>query len=170
MLLKHYLGQAFCQIAIYGKTFCQAATDTWDLFQRSGIAAIANDNIIGTVLVMGSFFGGLFVGAVGAIITLIFPDLNLDVYAMFLIGFVVRLECTFSQASDRIRNPLPYHASGWLDSGLHFCLFRWEPWSVALPQPLSLQSLHGSWPKHSACKLIGSVERWIIERINSFII
>jgi hypothetical protein len=37
------------QVAIYGKTYCRAAKDTWHLVHSHGIQAIVNDNIIGTL-------------------------------------------------------------------------------------------------------------------------
>lgn len=101
ILSAHSIFQAFCQIAIYGKTFCQAATDTWDLFQRSGIgnptthsnshflAALANDNIIGSVLVMGSFFGAFVVGGIGALIAKLIGGDVAVITAMFIVGLVV---------------------------------------------------------------------------------
>jgi len=91
-LVRYFNHYAFCQVAIYGKTFCTAATDTWQLLQRSGIAAIANDNIIGGVLLVGSLFGGVVVGGVGALLTLAWPELGPPVVLFFVgaaVGFVM---------------------------------------------------------------------------------
>lgn len=92
--------QAFCQVAIYGKPFCTAASDTWELIKRSGIgkavgkqiltgvAAIANDNIIGGILLTGSLFGAVVVGGVGALISLAWPSLGTPM-ALFFVGALV---------------------------------------------------------------------------------
>jgi hypothetical protein len=53
---------AFTQIAIYGKPYCKAASDTWALLTSSGIQALINDDITGAVL----FFASLMTGLVGA--------------------------------------------------------------------------------------------------------
>eukprot|EP01127_Copromyxa_protea_P013139 TRINITY_DN3497_c0_g1_i1.p1 TRINITY_DN3497_c0_g1~~TRINITY_DN3497_c0_g1_i1.p1 ORF type:complete len:440 (-),score=86.80 TRINITY_DN3497_c0_g1_i1:71-1348(-) len=87
-LVRYFNHYAFCQVAIYGKTFIKAANDTWDLFQRSGIAQLANDNIIGGVLMTGSLLGASVVGSVGALIGLIAPQYGEPV-VLFFVGFVI---------------------------------------------------------------------------------
>jgi hypothetical protein len=47
-LLEYFNQYAYAQIAIYGKSYCRAAKDTWHLVHSHGIQAIINDNIIGT--------------------------------------------------------------------------------------------------------------------------
>lgn len=48
-LIKYFNSYAYTQIAIYGKSFVGAASDTWGLFKRTGIEAVVNDNLIDTV-------------------------------------------------------------------------------------------------------------------------
>jgi len=67
-LLKYFNHYAFAQVAIYGKTFCQAAKATWELIFSHGFEAIVNDNLIDTVLWMGCLLGGI-VTAVGGGLT-----------------------------------------------------------------------------------------------------
>jgi hypothetical protein len=45
-------------VAIYGKSYCEAAKDTWSLIKARGVEAIINDNLVGNVLVMGAVFIG----------------------------------------------------------------------------------------------------------------
>jgi len=54
-LMQYFNQYAFAQIAIYGKTYCQAAKDTWDLVHSHGVEAIINDNLIGNVTTMACF-------------------------------------------------------------------------------------------------------------------
>jgi hypothetical protein len=37
---------AFAQVAIYGKDYCQAAHDTWELIKARGVDLIINDDLI----------------------------------------------------------------------------------------------------------------------------
>ena len=56
-LVTYFNVYAFTQVAIYGKTYCEAANDTWALFKRVGMEAIINDDIIGGVLAFASIIG-----------------------------------------------------------------------------------------------------------------
>jgi len=89
-LMRYFNHYAFCQVAIYGKTFCQAAKATWHLFETSGFEAIANDNLIDGVLWMGIFFNSLVTGGVGALIGFLMytEDTSMITY-FFVIGFFI---------------------------------------------------------------------------------
>ena len=55
-LVRYFNYYAYTQIAIYGKSFIQAAKDTFTLFKERGLDAIVNDDVISTTctfLVMG---------------------------------------------------------------------------------------------------------------------
>ena len=52
-------------MAIYGKSFCKAAKDTWKLIKDRGVEAVINDNLIGNVLTMGAILIGVLCGAFG---------------------------------------------------------------------------------------------------------
>jgi len=90
-LIRYFNHYAFCQVAIYGKTFCEAATSTWELICHAGLEAIANDNLIGGVLNMGILFGAILTGAVGAGLGLVFTAFGngMDVYVMFILGLII---------------------------------------------------------------------------------
>jgi hypothetical protein len=64
-LVEFFNQYAFVHVAIYGKSFCDSAKDTWKMVKESGIDAIINDNLVGTVLGMGC----LAVGAVAGTVT-----------------------------------------------------------------------------------------------------
>jgi hypothetical protein len=64
-LLEYFNKYAFTQVAIYGKNYCTAAKDTWELAKSRGLDAVINDNLIGNVLVLGSIFVGLITAVIG---------------------------------------------------------------------------------------------------------
>lgn len=87
-LIEYFNMYAFTQVAIYGKTYCQAAKDTWTLVKSRGVDAIVNDNLISGVLILGAFLGGVATAVVGGIVALIaIPEWWLGLaFVCFLIG------------------------------------------------------------------------------------
>lgn len=62
-----YVNQyAFAQVAIYGKSYCEAAHATWELFKVRGFEALINDSLVGVALGFASLMGGLTGAAVSA--------------------------------------------------------------------------------------------------------
>lgn len=51
-----------------GKPYCQAASDTWNLLQSSGITALVNDDITGAALFFAALISGLVGAAVAALL------------------------------------------------------------------------------------------------------
>lgn len=47
--INHY---AFCEIAVYGKSFCNAGKDVMALLSRNGMDVIVNDDLIGNVILV----------------------------------------------------------------------------------------------------------------------
>ncbi|KAJ3110719.1 putative choline transporter, neither null mutation nor overexpression affects choline transport [Phlyctochytrium bullatum] len=64
-LLEYFNKYAYTQVAIYGKSYCDAAKSTWRLIQTRGLEAVINDSLIGNVLFIGSLMGGLVCAFVG---------------------------------------------------------------------------------------------------------
>jgi len=58
-LIEYFNQYAFAHVAIYGKPFCQAGKDTWNMILDRGIEAIINDNLVGNVLGMLSILAGV---------------------------------------------------------------------------------------------------------------
>jgi hypothetical protein len=71
-ILQYLNKYAYSQVAIYGKDYCSAAKATWTLFKTRGFEALANDNLIGSVL----FIGALTVGMVCASVGLLYVKLS----------------------------------------------------------------------------------------------
>jgi len=87
-LVTYFNVYAFTQVAIYGKPYCEAASDTWNLFKRVGIDAIINDDIIGGVLAFASFIGACMVGAIAAVMAKF--AFSIDYWGYWVaIGFIV---------------------------------------------------------------------------------
>ncbi|KAJ3340942.1 putative choline transporter, neither null mutation nor overexpression affects choline transport [Gonapodya sp. JEL0774] len=66
-LVEYFNVYAFAEVAIYGKDYCSAAKDTWNLVKRKGVDAIINDSLIGNVLGMGTLLIGVLCAAVGGL-------------------------------------------------------------------------------------------------------
>lgn len=62
---------AFSGIAIYGNGFIPTAKRTWSLIQDRGIEALINDNLIGSVLFMGTLLVGMLSSLLGYLYLLI---------------------------------------------------------------------------------------------------
>ncbi|KAF9184076.1 putative choline transporter, neither null mutation nor overexpression affects choline transport [Haplosporangium sp. Z 767] len=56
---------AFTQVAMYGKPFVKAASDTWEMIKDRGVDAIINDSLVGNVLGMGSLLVAVLSGLYG---------------------------------------------------------------------------------------------------------
>eukprot|EP00906_Rhabdomonas_costata_P030753 RCo043509 len=67
-LMQYFNEYAYCQVAIYGKGFLEAARDTWTLVQNCGLTAVINDNLISTTLVMVSVVLSLLAGLTAALV------------------------------------------------------------------------------------------------------
>jgi len=92
-LIRYFNMYAFTQVAIYGKTYCEAAKDTWELIKSHGIQAIINDNLISNVLLLGAFLGGAITALTGGIIGYAWASeywVGLAVTG-FIIGFVMSM-------------------------------------------------------------------------------
>jgi hypothetical protein len=92
-LAQYFNLYAFTQVAIYGKSFCKAAKDTWSLIKSHGIEAIINDNLISGVLTMGALVGGVMCALIGGLAGLSTVPSYWVVCAVFgfFIGFVMVL-------------------------------------------------------------------------------
>jgi len=88
-LIAYFNLYAFTQVAIYGKSYCRAAKDTWTLIKSHGIQAIINDDIISGVLNLGCFLIGFICAAVGALVSLaLVPSYWITFLILgFLLGF-----------------------------------------------------------------------------------
>eukprot|EP00003_Mantamonas_plastica_P011991 TRINITY_DN2198_c0_g1_i1.p1 TRINITY_DN2198_c0_g1~~TRINITY_DN2198_c0_g1_i1.p1 ORF type:complete len:450 (+),score=86.66 TRINITY_DN2198_c0_g1_i1:577-1926(+) len=96
--LVHYFNHyAFTQVAIYGKPYCAAATDTWNMIKDRGFEAIVNDNLISNVLWFGCFISGVISACISGIwaysIRSISQEWPVAVTIGFFIGFVMMLTC-----------------------------------------------------------------------------
>jgi len=92
-MIRYFNHYAFCQVAIYGKTFIEAAVSTWNLLSDVAIQAIINDNIVSGVLTMGCFLISLVISSIGAAFSyLIFnssPEIILLVIVFSVAGFFI---------------------------------------------------------------------------------
>lgn len=59
---------------MYGKSFCGAARDTWDLLQNQGVHLLINDDLTNGVIFMGCLFGGLLSASVAGVWTYVYHE------------------------------------------------------------------------------------------------
>jgi len=85
-LISYFNQYAFAQVAIYGKSFVQAAKDTFALIHGHGIEAVINDCLIGPVLNLGIFMVAIFTAAAG--VGLAFAVWRLSVLFLVFFGVV----------------------------------------------------------------------------------
>lgn len=100
-LVQYFNRYAFAQVAIYGKTFCQSAKSTWNMFAEHGFDAVINDDVTGMVLTTGSMVCGLLTAVVGGIFAHIVFKGGVDgltdvaTYSIAAAGFFIGLCVSF---------------------------------------------------------------------------
>jgi len=91
-LFRIFNQYAFAQVAIYGKSYCDAARDTWALVKSNGVDAIINDSLISGVLLMGAFLGGAFTAIIGSLFALaLIPS---QWYLLGVFAFIIGMSVT----------------------------------------------------------------------------
>jgi len=91
--LKYFNSYAYCQVAIYGLKFMDAAKATMDLFKARLFDAVINDDLTSLVLVLG----GLTAGGASCIIAIIWGSIaNFDLWSnvavlAFIVGYAVAM-------------------------------------------------------------------------------
>eukprot|EP00732_Lithocolla_globosa_P001542 Lithocolla_globosa_v1_NODE_784_length_3286_cov_30.816042.p3 type:complete len:127 gc:universal NODE_784_length_3286_cov_30.816042:2489-2109(-) len=75
-LVRYFNHWAYCQVAIYGKSYCEAGKATWNLFKTVGLDAIIQDNFIDSVLTVTIVLNTMFCFGVGYVIALVFYSGN----------------------------------------------------------------------------------------------
>uniref|UniRef100_A0AAV1V1G8 Choline transporter-like protein n=1 Tax=Peronospora matthiolae TaxID=2874970 RepID=A0AAV1V1G8_9STRA len=65
--MQYFNKYAFCQVALHGKDFWTAGTDTMHLFRDRGWTALLNDSLISSVLAIGCLAVGTVSGVVGSV-------------------------------------------------------------------------------------------------------
>ncbi|CAG8572736.1 7127_t:CDS:2 [Ambispora gerdemannii] len=139
-LVEYFNHYAYVQVAIYGKSYCTSAKDTWKLIKDRGVEAIINDNLIGNVLTMGAIFIGAICGLFGyAYISIVKPDFNdggrytiFLVIICFLLGFMMTVVVTDA-----------------IDSGVTttFVALAEDPDALRRTKPLLFERIRARWPR-----------------------
>ncbi|KAJ3394524.1 putative choline transporter, neither null mutation nor overexpression affects choline transport [Lobulomyces angularis] len=83
---------AYTEVAAFGKSYCQAAKDTWEIIKSRGVDLIINADLISNVLGMGSILVGILTGFGAVVFTKYFSVYQISadqVMALYLIVFIV---------------------------------------------------------------------------------
>lgn len=67
-LTQYFNVYAFVQVAVHGRTYIEAAKEASDIVQKTGVDALVNDDLVGSVLTMGAAVGGLACGTIPALL------------------------------------------------------------------------------------------------------
>jgi len=65
-LAQYFNVYAFVQVAVYGRTYIEAAKKASDIVRNTGVDALVNDDLVGSVLTMGAAVGGVACGVIPA--------------------------------------------------------------------------------------------------------
>ncbi|KAL5506999.1 PNS1 [Sanghuangporus vaninii] len=58
-MVEYFNRYAYIEIALYGKSYIEAAKDTWRLFKDRGIDALVNDSLVSMTMTWGAYVVGL---------------------------------------------------------------------------------------------------------------
>ncbi|KAH9931154.1 plasma-membrane choline transporter-domain-containing protein [Epithele typhae] len=102
-MVEYFNRYAYIEIALYGKSYIEAAKDTWRLFKDRGIDAIINDSLVGMTLTWGAYITGLLCSLLGYLyLRLTHPSYNNNgqyTAPVMLFAFLIGLQCTLTLSS-----------------------------------------------------------------------
>jgi len=90
-MVRYFNAYAFTQVAVYGKTYCDAAKATWQLLSARGFDMLINDNLVGGVLWMGVMLVTIFTLGVGIILARAAWNFGSDTWFFLLAAFFMGL-------------------------------------------------------------------------------
>ncbi|CAI2189061.1 8837_t:CDS:2, partial [Funneliformis geosporum] len=138
-LVEYFNHYAYVEVAIYGKSYCHAAKDTWKLIKNRGVEAIINDNLIGNVLTMGAIFIGVLCALFGyGYISLFLKDMKdngtltlILVVICFILGLMMTIVVTDA-----------------IDSGVAttFVALAEDPDALRRTKPILFERIRREWP------------------------
>ncbi|KAJ1561325.1 putative choline transporter, neither null mutation nor overexpression affects choline transport, partial [Cladochytrium tenue] len=139
--LKFFNKYAFVQVAMHGKSYCEAGRDSWELFSRVGMEVIINDTITTSVLAVASVAAALLSAFIAYIVAFASPaGASLPQTA----GAYASLAC--------IAGLLGFWLSGFVlevvASGVAttFVCLAQDPMTLKTQQPALYESIRTAWP------------------------
>ncbi|KAG9290148.1 hypothetical protein G9A89_010454 [Geosiphon pyriformis] len=137
-LVEYFNHYAYVEVAIFGKSYCEAAKDTWTLIKDRGVEAIINDNLIGNVLAMGAIFIGVLCALFGYAYIKIFTSgfdttrILVLVLVCFLLGLMMTIVVTDA-----------------IDSGVTttFVALAEQPDALRRTKPELFERIRQEWPR-----------------------
>ncbi|KAI0062896.1 DUF580-domain-containing protein [Artomyces pyxidatus] len=102
-MVQYFNRYAYIEIALYGKPYVRAATDTWHLFKDRGIDALVNDSLVSMTLTWGAYAVGLTCSLFGYVyLRYTNPTYNAEgqyTAPILLFSFVIGLQLHLTLAS-----------------------------------------------------------------------
>ncbi|KAJ3410813.1 putative choline transporter, neither null mutation nor overexpression affects choline transport [Chytridiales sp. JEL 0842] len=140
-ILDYFNKYAFTQVAIYGKGYCQAAKDTWQLAKSRGFEALLNDTLIGNVLGVGAVAAALVAAFCGWLYVRFSNSISQDVGVYVAVCIISAL----------IGMWLFYILTEVISSGVattFVCLCE-DPATLQRQQPELFAKIQATWPEIS---------------------
>merc|ERR1711959_29995 len=85
-LAQYFNVYAFVQVAVYGRTYIDAAKKASDIVRNTGVDALVNDDLVGSVLTLGAAVGGVACGVIPARLGVVSGTLT---YSQSWVAFVL---------------------------------------------------------------------------------
>lgn len=90
-MMNYFNMYAYTQVAIYGKSFIEAAKATWALFKARGWDALINDDLTGLVLMLGCLGGGVAAALAGGVLAFVTGVGHSSIAAIAVVAFLIGL-------------------------------------------------------------------------------
>ncbi|KAF0686095.1 Aste57867_22060 [Aphanomyces stellatus] len=142
-LVQYFNKYAYSYVGIYGFSFLRAGKETWELFEKMGWSAIANDSLIDNVLFAGSLFVGLGGAAAGYGAVSYDRQYNNRLWTQNL----ENPAATLGMAGLLIGFSICYIVMAVINSSVAtaFVLFAEDPHSLHHSHPQDYEDLHNAW-------------------------
>ncbi|ETV87210.1 hypothetical protein H257_02179 [Aphanomyces astaci] len=142
-LVQYFNKYAYSYVGIYGFSFLRAGKETFELFEKMGWSAIANDALIDNVLIAGSIFVGIGGAAAGYGAVSYDRHYNNNVWTQNL----ENPTATLGTAGLLIGFSICYIVMAVINSSVAttFVLFAEDPHSLHHSHPHDYEDLHQAW-------------------------
>merc|ERR1711988_398045 len=138
-LAQYFNVYAFVQVAVYGRTYIEAARKASDIVQSTGVDALVNDDLVGSVLTMGAAVGGIACGVIPARLGVVSGTLT---YSQSWVAFAVGSLLGYTII-------MAVMAVVWSSVVTLFVCFAEDPTALYHTKPQEYQRLVTAWRERS---------------------
>ncbi|KAF0686112.1 Aste57867_22077 [Aphanomyces stellatus] len=160
-IVQYFSKYAYSYVGIYGFSFLRAGKETWELFEKMGWSAVANDSLIDNVLLIGAVMVGLSGAAAGYGAVAYDKHHNNSIWTQNLAHPTTTLGCS----GFLIGFSICYIVMSVINSSVAtaFVLFAEDPYALQQSHPEEHEALHNAWkeiyPTEYAASANGGVKK-----------